>query len=70
MVNILRDCPAYAAGLRPGDVVTGIAGQEVVRSSDIDFAIWDHFVGDALALDIDRQGERKTLTFVLEELSR
>ncbi len=70
VVNILRDCPAYAAGLRPGDVVTGIAGQEVVRSSDIDFAIWDHFVGDALALDIDRQGERKTLTFVLEELSR
>ncbi len=70
VVNILRDCPAYAAGLRPGDVIIGIAGQSVVRSSDIDFAIWDHFVGDAIALDIDRQGERKTLTFVLEELNR
>jgi serine protease Do len=70
VVNILRDCPAYKAGLRPGDVIVGIAGQEVVRSSDIDFAIWDHFAGDAISLEVDRQGERKTLTFVLEELDR
>ncbi|HOF40265.1 MAG TPA: trypsin-like peptidase domain-containing protein [Candidatus Hydrogenedentes bacterium] len=70
VVNILRDCPAYAAGLRPGDIIVGIAGQEVMRSSDIDFAIWGHFVGDAISIDIDRQGERQSLTFVLEELSR
>ncbi len=70
VVNILRDCPAYKAGLRPGDVIIGIAGHEVVRSSDIDFAIWDHFVGDAISLEIDRQGERKTLTFIVEELDQ
>ncbi|MFO7976616.1 MAG: trypsin-like peptidase domain-containing protein [Candidatus Hydrogenedentota bacterium] len=70
VVNILRDCPAYKAGLRPGDVIVGIDGEEVFRSSDIDYAIWDHFVGDAISLEIDRQGERKTLTFVLEELDR
>ena len=70
MVNILRDCPAYRAGLRPGDVIVSIAGQPVRRSIDIDFAIWDHFVGDAISIEADRRGERKTFTFVLEELDQ
>jgi len=70
VVNILRDCPAYRAGLRPGDVIVSIAGQPVRRSIDIDFAIWDHFVGDAISIEADRRGERKTFTFVLEELDQ
>ena len=70
VVNILRDSPAYRAGLRPGDVIVSIAGQSVMRSLDIDFAIWDHFVGDAISIGVDRRGERQAFTFVLEELDR
>jgi serine protease Do len=70
VVNILRDAPAYAEGLRPGDVVTGINGETVNTSSDIDFAVWDLFVGDTVTLDADRRGEKRTFRFPLAELSR
>ncbi|MBX7255643.1 MAG: trypsin-like peptidase domain-containing protein [Candidatus Hydrogenedentes bacterium] len=68
--NILKDCPAYAAGLRPGDVVIGVNGQRVETSSDIDFAVWDLFVGDPITVTAERSGQVSEFKFVIQELAK
>ena len=68
--NILRNAPAYEAGLRPGDVIVGINNQKVDSATDIDFAIWDLFVGDTCTLAINRQGKTGDIKFGIQELSR
>ena len=70
VVNILRNSPAYQAGLRPGDVITGVNGARVTSSIDIDYALWDLFVGDSVTLQTDRQGQLQTIGFKIEELAR
>lgn len=68
--NILKECPAYAAGLRPGDVVLGVNGQRVESSSDIDFAVWDLFVGDPITVSAERSGQMVQFEFRIQELSK
>ncbi len=68
VVVIREDVPAYEAGLRTGDVITAINGERVVHPSDVDYAIWSQFVGDEMVVEIDRQGRREELSFVLREL--
>ena len=68
VLNILSSSPAYEAGLRLGDVITAINGQAVTQPTDIDFLIWSLFIGDAVTLDIDRQGAPRTLQFKITEL--
>jgi serine protease Do len=70
VVNILKKCPAYEAGLRPGDIVVGIKGCPVQRSSDIDFAIWDCFVDDVISLEYERQGKQTLVEFPILEIDR
>ncbi|HNR35249.1 MAG TPA: trypsin-like peptidase domain-containing protein [Candidatus Hydrogenedentes bacterium] len=70
VVNILTTSPAYEAGLRPGDVIVRINGEAVTSSSDIDFALWNMFVGDTATLVINRRGAERTLRFPIVELSR
>ena len=69
VVNILSSCPAYEAGLRPGDAIVGVNGQVVEVSSDIDFALWSLFVGDSMHLDVERQGNKMTFEFPIQELN-
>jgi serine protease Do len=69
VVNILTTAPAYAAGLQPGDAILKINGEPVRSSSDVDFAIWDLFVGDPVELEVDRQGARHVVKFAIQELS-
>ena len=68
VVNILTSAPAYVAGLRPGDAILAINGEPVSSSSDVDFVIWDLFVGDDCEIKIDRQGKRQTIRFEISEL--
>ncbi|MCP4643135.1 MAG: trypsin-like serine protease [bacterium] len=70
VVNILRTSPAYKAGLRPGDVVASINNTPVRMSSDIDFVMWDLFVGDSIELGIDRNGRSEVIRFYVEELAQ
>jgi serine protease Do len=70
VVNILQGCPAYEAGVRPGDVITGINDHTVRCSTDIDFVIWDMFVGDTITLEVNRQGQTLSFSFAAQELNR
>jgi len=68
VLDILHRAPAYEAGLRPGDVITSVNGQEVDDPLDIDYAIWQLFVGDTCTLEVNRRGETRTITFPIKEL--
>ncbi len=77
VVNIMKRSPAHAAGLRAGDVITGVKISEktkkfqpVRQPTDIDFAVWSTFVGDTLTLEIDRKGKQETVSFEIKELDR
>ena len=67
--NIVKGVPAHQAGLQPGDVIVGINGNRVDNATDIDFVIWDLFVGDRCTLTVDRQGQTGTVTFPIQELN-
>jgi serine protease Do len=70
VVNILSDSPAYEAGLRPGDVIISVNGAAVLMASDIDFALWNSFIGDTMKLEVDRAGKRQMVSFAIKELAR
>lgn len=69
VTEMMRDCPAAEAGLKLGDVVVGINGQPVSHPSDIDFANWDLFIGDAVELTVNRGGTLKKISFTIQELT-
>lgn len=68
VVNILRDSPAYKAGLRPGDVITQVNGKPVRSAAEIDFDLWGMFVGDTVTLNVDRDGKSEEVRFEIVEL--
>ena len=68
--EIRTDSPAYRAGLRRGDVITGLNGEPVEHPTDINFAFWGMFVGDEATIAVDRQGAKLEFTFRIQELSR
>lgn len=70
VVNILTEAPAYAAGLRPGDIIVSINGSRVESAVDVDFALWNSFVGDTMSLEYDHQGKRKTISFPIHEMAK
>ena len=53
--------PAADAGLRAGDVVTAVGGDEIEDSGDLSSAIDDHKPGDDVSIEVTRGGERLTL---------
>ena len=69
VTEIMRDCPAYMAGLRLGDVIVSVNGERTAYPQEIDFVNWALFVGDPVRMEVDRQGKRLTLEFQVEEIN-
>ncbi len=63
---IIRDIdsgsPADIAGLQPYDVIYRIAGQEVASNEDYVARIYDFRPGDRIEVDVERQGQPRTVT--------
>ncbi len=68
VTRILKESPAYRAGLRPGDVIIEINNQPVADPLDVDFINWDLFIGDNVNMKIFRDGKIHTIEFRVEEL--
>ncbi len=67
IVEVSNGSPASKAGLKPGDVVTGIGEQEVNTAEEIRLAIQAHQVGDEVEIVYFRGSEQKTTNATLRE---
>lgn len=62
LVNVVEGSPAAKAGLVPGDVVTQVNGKTIVNASSLRNEIGLMRVGDAVKLEIIRDGKRQTIS--------
>jgi len=62
------DSPGAKAGLQPGDVITGLNGQHVEKSSKLQALVGNSPIGSTLTLDVIRAGKAIQLKAVTEEL--
>lgn len=62
VVSVTPAGPADAAGLRAGDIVLGINGQEVENNTDLTRRVGRADPGDNLRFEILRDGRRQTVT--------
>ncbi len=66
--RVLEDSPAAAAGLQADDQLLRFAGEVVTSQRQLQFLVADTPVGEPVACEIVRDGERRELTVTLEEL--
>jgi serine protease Do len=59
--------PASAAGLRQGDVVVKVAGQEVTPDNSLSYIVANTPIGSRVPIEIVRGGKRMTLTATIGE---
>jgi membrane-associated protease RseP (regulator of RpoE activity) len=68
LVNrVVEDTPAAKAGLKAGDVIVEVDGEEIGRVGDISRALDDHEPGDSVDVKVMRDGSERTLKVELEE---
>lgn len=65
--SISEDSDAKKSGLKVGDKVISIDGNEVTKSSDIKKSIQDKYPGDKISITVIRNGREKKLTVELTE---
>lgn len=62
------ESPALKAGLEVGDVVVGVNGQRIDTSAKLRLIVSGQKPGSTVSLDVLRDGQKRTLQAVLEEL--
>ena len=60
VTEVRPDTPAELAGLRAGDVITAVAGEDVRTAGDLRSAIGDREPGEAITLTFVRDGETRS----------
>lgn len=70
VVSVLEDTAAEDAGLRDGDIITGLNGEEIRNSRSLTRALRGLEPGDAVELEILRDGRDQALTVELGEHPR
>lgn len=65
--RVVSGTPAEAAGLKAGDIITKVDGEESSESHTLAEVIRSHKVGDTFKLTIDRNGQILDLTATLGE---
>ena len=58
IVDVVPDSPADRAGLQSGDVIRQVAGEEIVKSEEVQQAVAKTDVGEELTLGLQRNGKQ------------
>jgi serine protease Do len=66
--SLMEKGAAAAAGIKEGDVITGIAGKQVRKTSDVLEQIGRHRPGDQISVTVDRKGKELTFDVLLADL--
>ena len=62
---VLPATPAEKAGIKAGDIIVGIDGQQINDRSDLSAAIGTHQPGDTVKVEVQRDGQNVELTATL-----
>jgi Do/DeqQ family serine protease len=66
ITNVTDKGPAERAGLRPGDIIVGVAGQPVDDPNAFDYRFTTHPLGSKVELDVVRGGKESKIAVALE----
>ncbi|MEG3436850.1 HhoA/HhoB/HtrA family serine endopeptidase [Pannus brasiliensis CCIBt3594] len=69
VVRVMRDSPAASAGLRSGDVLKAIDGQEVTDPDTVQKLVESAKIGEKLPVEISRGGQRLNLDIQVGRLN-
>ena len=62
---VASNSPASKIGLKSGDIITAVDGQAINLARDLKIALYNHQVGDKIALTISSEGKTKNVTIAL-----
>jgi S1-C subfamily serine protease len=65
IVEVVPNGPADDAGVRQGDVIVGAGGDDVQNGDDLRRAVNASQPGDELELELERNGDTRTVTVEL-----
>jgi serine protease Do len=68
VAQVQSDGPASKAGIRPGDVITSVNGQEIATPAELASKVGATEPGTAVKIGIDRDGKADTVSATLGEL--
>ncbi|MFC6169483.1 S1C family serine protease [Loigolactobacillus jiayinensis] len=67
LMSVKSSSPAANAGLKKYDVITSLGGKKVTNSADLRTELYNHSVGDKVAVSYYRGGTKKSGTITLSE---
>jgi len=70
ITQVANGSSAEVSGIKVGDVILKVENQYINRSSDLRSLVGYHFAGDALEMEVLRDGKQQRLSAVLESSTR
>jgi S1-C subfamily serine protease len=67
VLSVSNGGPAAAAGIRPGDVVTAIEGEDIASPEDLLAALRQRDPGDRVSVDVQRGGDTRNFDVTLTD---
>lgn len=68
--SVEKDSPADKAGLKAGDVIEEIEGEDIENSSYFKYKLYSYKIGDTVKIKIERNGKEKVFKVKLESNSK
>src|SRR5215212_11875709 len=67
VVDVVQDGPSARSGIEPGDVITGLDGQDINRQKSLIDLLFEHKPGDTVSITAERNGTPQTFQVTLGE---